>query len=106
MSKENERHPSADDASEQPETGLAAPRTRREVLASAFALTGTVAGAASLLGPSAARAQVAGLPGGVTAPDPLGRLEGEERHAGRSARDRGGNRRERYGVEGRERVQV
>ncbi|HWK55095.1 MAG TPA: hypothetical protein VNR18_12040, partial [Hyphomicrobiales bacterium] len=76
MSKEIEsQQASVDESGEQPAGEvLSCPRTRRQVLASAVALTGTAAGAASLLGSRSAHAQVAGLPGGVNAIDPLGEV--------------------------------
>ncbi|HEY4214729.1 MAG TPA: thiamine pyrophosphate-binding protein [Steroidobacteraceae bacterium] len=74
MSNENPAQNSANEPGEQPQAESGTPRTRREVLASAMGLTGTIAGAASLLGSRSAHAQVAGLPGGVTAPDPLNKV--------------------------------
>lgn len=74
MSKENNVETSANELGEQPKAEAPATRTRREVLTSAVALTGSVAGAVSLLASRSAHAQVAGLPGGITAPDPLNKV--------------------------------
>ena len=77
MSKESDLQASSDKQGkgqdeQQPEASSPQPqsRSRRDVLASAIALTGT-AGVASLFNVTNAHAQVAGLPGGVTAIDPL-----------------------------------